>query len=168
MPIYVICDYYVHKTELADLSIFKLILEIFAANIEISFTFRIREFTTSAIPIPCVLTKFPNSQFSLQRICLAIFPVFPVQWVPCHMTNITLHRSNQRPGAYQCFLLDLSEFLPNKILERTEEQDKRRTDQGTVPQLDVEQYEHDYHLKKTEINLDVEQYEHNYHLKKQM
>ena len=35
-PIYMICDYYIHKTE----------LEIFATNIETSFTFRIREFTT--------------------------------------------------------------------------------------------------------------------------
>ena len=45
-PIYVICDYYIHKTDLADLSRFNFFFEIFAANIEISFTFRIREFTT--------------------------------------------------------------------------------------------------------------------------
>ena len=45
VPIYVICDYYIHKTDLADLfSLEKM--EIFTANFEISFTFRIREFTT--------------------------------------------------------------------------------------------------------------------------
>ena len=40
------CDYYIHKTDLADLSSFNFLGEIFTANIEISFTFRIREFTT--------------------------------------------------------------------------------------------------------------------------
>ena len=46
VPIYVICDYYIHKTDWADLSSFKKNLEISAANYVISFTFRIREFTT--------------------------------------------------------------------------------------------------------------------------
>ena len=88
MPIYIICEYYIHRTDLADLWIF------FASTITISFTFRIRTFTTWAnkIPcvslcldkIPCVLTKFPNSLcFPWQGFLLAIFPVFPVLWVPC-------------------------------------------------------------------------------------
>ena len=46
VPIYVICDYYIHKTDWADLSSLKKNLEISAANSVISFTFRIREFTT--------------------------------------------------------------------------------------------------------------------------
>ena len=46
VPMCVICDYYIHKTDLADLSSFKFFLEIFAANFEISFTFRTSEFTT--------------------------------------------------------------------------------------------------------------------------
>ena len=58
-------------------------LEIFAANIEIYFTFRIREFTTAANQISCVLAKFPNSLcFPWQGFLLVIFPVFPAQWVP--------------------------------------------------------------------------------------
>ena len=46
LPIYVICNYNIHKTDLVDLSSFKIFWEIFTANFEISFTFRIREFTT--------------------------------------------------------------------------------------------------------------------------
>ena len=46
VPIYMICDYYIHKNDLADLSRLETKLEILVANIEISFTFRIREFTT--------------------------------------------------------------------------------------------------------------------------
>ena len=38
---------------------------IFVANIELFFTFKIREFTTCAKQIPCVLPKLPN------------FPCFP-------------------------------------------------------------------------------------------
>ena len=43
--IYVICDYYIHITDLPDLLNLNKRLEMFAANIEISCTFRIREFT---------------------------------------------------------------------------------------------------------------------------
>ena len=46
VPIDIICEYYIHKTELADLSIFWKKMEISAANIAISLTSRIREFTT--------------------------------------------------------------------------------------------------------------------------
>ena len=68
VPIYIIRDYYIHKTDLADLSSFKRNFEFFAASIEISFTFRINEFTTWANQIPCVFPVF--------------FGHFPVQWVP--------------------------------------------------------------------------------------
>ena len=33
VPIYMICDYYIHKTDFANLSTFKKSLEIFMANI---------------------------------------------------------------------------------------------------------------------------------------
>ena len=46
VPNYVICDYYIHKTDLADLSSLIFWGEIYAANIEISFTFIILELTT--------------------------------------------------------------------------------------------------------------------------
>ena len=46
VPIYIICDYYIHKTDLANLSSLNKNLEAFAANIEIYFTFIITEFTT--------------------------------------------------------------------------------------------------------------------------
>ena len=45
-PIYIICDYYIHKTDLADLSSFWEKMIFGAANIAMSFTFRIRAFTT--------------------------------------------------------------------------------------------------------------------------
>ena len=77
VPIYVICDYNIHKTDLADISSFKNNWEFVATNIEISFTFRIREFTTRANQIPCILATFPNSLFSLTGICCDHFPCFP-------------------------------------------------------------------------------------------
>ena len=46
VPIYIICDYYIDETDLADLSNFWGKNGISAANIAVSFTFRIREFTT--------------------------------------------------------------------------------------------------------------------------
>ena len=46
VQIYVICDYYIYKTDLTRLIQLQKKLEIFVANIVISFTFRIREFTT--------------------------------------------------------------------------------------------------------------------------
>ena len=53
------------------------------------FTFRIREFTTWTNQIPCVLAKFPNSLcFPWQGFFVAVFPVFPVAWVPCWWHNM--------------------------------------------------------------------------------
>ena len=58
-------------------------MKIFVANIAVSFTFRIGEFTTwankNSLCFPCVLAKFPNS------LCFffSIFLVSPVPWVPC-------------------------------------------------------------------------------------
>ena len=40
VQIYVICNYYIHKTDLADSSSFKKNWEIFAANMETPFTFK--------------------------------------------------------------------------------------------------------------------------------
>ena len=92
MPISIICDYYIHKTDLADLSSFWEKMEIFAANIAISFTFGIRELQLEQTKFPVFslcfgkISKFPV--FSLTGNYLAIFPVFPVfpvPWVPCDM-----------------------------------------------------------------------------------
>ena len=53
-------------------------LEIFAANIEIPITFRLRELTTWANQIPCVLTQFLNSLcFFLTGNLFGHFPCFP-------------------------------------------------------------------------------------------
>ena len=60
----VICDYYIHLTDLADISSFKKDLGIFAADI---FTFRIREFTTWANKIPCVFPVFWQN-FQIPRV----------------------------------------------------------------------------------------------------
>ena len=85
LPIYVICDYYINKTDLADLSSFQkngFLKKIFLANIEISFTFRITDFKTLANQIPCVFPVFwQNFQIPCvfpDGIFWAIFPVFSV------------------------------------------------------------------------------------------
>ena len=80
VPIYVICDYYIHKTALSSSS---KKIEIFAANIETSFTSRNREITTWAYHIPCVFPVFwqnfqipcvfPDRDFFLTFSC---FPCF--------------------------------------------------------------------------------------------
>ena len=94
VPISITCDYYIHKTDLPNLSSFGKKMEIFVANIAISFTFRIREFTTLPNKIACVCPVFvfwQNFQnflcFAWQGFFLVIFPVFPVPWVPC-MVNL--------------------------------------------------------------------------------
>ena len=46
VPIYIMCEYYIHRTDLADLFSFWKKMDVFAATIVISFTFRIRTFTT--------------------------------------------------------------------------------------------------------------------------
>ena len=57
--------------------IYVIFLGLFTANIELSFTFIIREFTTWANQIPCVLAKFPNSMCSLTVNIFDHFPCFP-------------------------------------------------------------------------------------------
>ena len=77
-----ICNHYIHKTDLADLSSFKKIwkfsrqiskylLPLESGNLQLEQTkFR-------------VLAKFANSLcFPWQGISLDTFRVFPVQWVP--------------------------------------------------------------------------------------
>ena len=56
----------------------------FHSKFRISFTFRIKVFTTWANQIPCVLAKSSNSLcFPWHNFFFGIFPVFPVHWVPC-------------------------------------------------------------------------------------
>ena len=89
LQIFMICDYYIHKTDLADLSTPPPSLlkkkEIYVANIEISFIFRIRKFTTCANQIPCAFPVFwQNFQIPCvfpDRELFLPFPFFPVQWV---------------------------------------------------------------------------------------
>ena len=79
MQIYLICDYYRHKTDLADLSSFKKNWEISAANFEISFDFKSGNLQLEQpkfpvfwqnFQIPCV---FPDREFlwpfSLFSLC---------------------------------------------------------------------------------------------------
>ena len=67
-----ICDYYIHRTDLADLSSFR-------KKREISFKFRIREFTgqleQTKFPVFSKISKFPG--FSLTGIYFGHFPGFP-------------------------------------------------------------------------------------------
>ena len=84
VPIYMICNYYIHKTDLADLSSF------WKKNLQFS-----RQIWQYPIPLESVdlqlqQTKFPVFWQNFQIHCVfpdgiifAIFPVFPVQWVPC-------------------------------------------------------------------------------------
>ena len=79
-----------------DLSSYKFFWEIFAANFKISFTFRIRELTTWANQIPCVLAKFPNSLcFPWQGFFFATFPFFTLfslcSGSPSTYCSITFH-----------------------------------------------------------------------------
>ena len=93
VPIYIICDYYTHKTELADLSSFWKKMEIFVANIAISFTLRISEFTTWANTIPCVLAKFPNSLcFPWQGISslFSLCRAYPVLYLHTWLLTVAL------------------------------------------------------------------------------
>ena len=67
VPIYVICEYYIHRTDLADLSSQLLGKKwiFFAVTFAISFTFRIKTFTTWDNKIPCVFPVFwQNFQIS--------------------------------------------------------------------------------------------------------
>ena len=96
VPIYMICDYYIHKTDLADLSslifffffgggggggefsrqISKYLLPLESGNLQL-------EQTKFPVFSQCFgkMSKFPV--FSLTRIfVVVIFPVFPVPWVP--------------------------------------------------------------------------------------
>ena len=82
VPIYVICYYFIHKTDLADLSVFKkkilwqilkYLLPIESRNLQLEQT-KFLVFWQN-FQIPCV---FPDRDFFG-----AIFPVFPVQWVLC-------------------------------------------------------------------------------------
>ena len=81
VPIHVICEYYIHKTDLADLSTLKKIFTSFAAktwNIFYPIQSGNLQLEQTKFPvfwqnfqIPCV---FPDREF--------FWPVFPVQWVP--------------------------------------------------------------------------------------
>ena len=100
MPINVICDYYIHKNNLADLSRFlkkwkflrqisKYFSPLESGNLQLEQT-KFHVFWQN-FQIPCV---FPYRDF-----VVAILPVFPAQWVPC-----LSHRSQmeQRQGDLLC------------------------------------------------------------------
>ena len=82
VPIYIICEYYIHRTDLAGLSsswgkkkiffqqISQYPLRLESEHLQLELT-NFLVFSLCLDKIPCVLTKFP------------IFPVFPVPWVPC-------------------------------------------------------------------------------------
>ena len=97
VPIYLICDYYRHKTDLADLSCYKRYLEIFAANFKISFTSRIRnlqfEQTKSPVFSLCFgkIPKFPV--FCLTGNFFGHFPCFP-----CAVGTLSICRSASSPN----------------------------------------------------------------------
>ena len=67
VPIYVICDYYIHKTDLADVFSFLKDIKMITANIAIFFTFTIRKFTTSCVfPVfweNVQIPVFPDREF---------------------------------------------------------------------------------------------------------
>ena len=67
-----ICGYYIHKTDLADLSGFRIKMEIFVANIEIS-SYNLRK--PNSLCFPCVLATKKIGPFSLFSLCRG----YPVQ-----------------------------------------------------------------------------------------
>ena len=86
---YVICDYYIHKTDLADLSSFKSVFFRFSKQISkyrLSLESGNLQPKQTKFPLFSLcfgkISKFPV--FTLTGIFLgAIFPVFPVHCVPC-------------------------------------------------------------------------------------
>ena len=92
VPIYIICEYYIHRTDLADLSSFWKKMDFFVWQLS-QYPLRLESehlqleltnfpvFSLCLDKIPCVLTKFPNSLFSLTGNLFGHFPcnqsVFP-------------------------------------------------------------------------------------------
>ena len=80
VPIYIICEYYIHtKLTCRPIQILEKKLKFFAAHITISFTFRIRELNQTKFPVFSLcfgkISKFPV--FSLTGIFFCHFPCFP-------------------------------------------------------------------------------------------
>ena len=84
VSIYIICDDYLYNTDWQIYPASGKKMEIFAANITISFTFR------ESWNLQLEQTKFPVFWQNFQIPCVfpdrdffpSIFPVFPVPWVP--------------------------------------------------------------------------------------
>ena len=87
VPIYIICECYIHRTDLADLSSFwkkidfflrqlsqyPLLLESEHLQLEL---IKFPVFSLCLDKIPCVLTNFPNSLFTLTGIFFGPFSLF--------------------------------------------------------------------------------------------
>ena len=69
VPIYVICDYYTHKTDLTDLSSFKICWEIFTANFKIFLPLESGNLQLEQTKFPVFslyfgkISKFPDKDF---------------------------------------------------------------------------------------------------------
>ena len=119
MPIYIICDYYTHKTDLADLSSFwKKINKICGKYCNVLY-FKNQSIYPLGKKNPCVLTKFlvfslyfdkisKFPVFSLTGIFLGQFPCFPCAvgtqvCAPCTRPK-EAKATNQRgePGRERC------------------------------------------------------------------
>ena len=82
MPIYVICDSSIRKTDLADLSRFLKRMEFLRQILKYLKNQGIYNLSKPNSLCFGKISKIPV--FSLAGNIVAIFPVFPVQWVPCH------------------------------------------------------------------------------------
>ena len=98
VPIYVIWDYYIHKTDLADLSLSSF-------NFWGRFSWQISKYLTplESGNLQLEQTKFPVfylcfgqiSKFPVFSLTGILFAIFPVQWVPWYKGPDVLE---ERPG----------------------------------------------------------------------
>ena len=91
VPIYIICDYYIHKADLADLSSFALLK--FCSSCKFpdpkgkGYCNICRKNSIFSPQSFGKMSKFPV--FSLTGNIFGHFPVFPVPWVPCIIRDMS-------------------------------------------------------------------------------
>ena len=67
VPIYIICDYYIHKTDLADLSSFWIKMEIFTANIDFTLRKKLKNLPPPPKKIGNCKKRVPLSTYLVTR-----------------------------------------------------------------------------------------------------
>ena len=111
--IYVIFDYYIHKADFADFSSLNFFGEIFAANFEISFTFRIREFWQN-FQILCV---FPDREYFWPFFLFSLCSGYPAKSA-CTLTLGFITTEPLHPSPIQINILRSPSVLSTRGLSK--------------------------------------------------